>query len=105
MSSRTAGTVRLQQGLQAVEQEPVRLPSSHHPKSHSGQQQPPDKADPIAERLLNICKNTDKGTDSNIFPLLESDIIDLKETITVHSSLQTPCDDRSQQTSEISSWD
>lgn len=56
--------------LQAGEDEPVGIPRSHHP--NLGQTQPSDKTDPIAERLLNICKDMDKGTHSNVSPSLQS---------------------------------
>lgn len=52
--------------LQDGEDDPVGIRSSHYP--NSGQTQPPDKIHLIVESLLDNCKDTGKGTDSNVSP-------------------------------------
>ncbi|XP_025912021.1 ninein isoform X1 [Apteryx rowi] len=84
--------VRLQQRLQAVEREPAGRASSDHANSDSERSQLQDTLDPLAEGLPSDCKDTDKGTDSDVFPLLEA-ITDLTEMTEVCSSLEKPCDE------------
>ncbi|XP_068803676.1 ninein isoform X2 [Struthio camelus] len=85
--------VALQQRLQAIEREPVRRASSDRANSDSEQSQPQAALDPVAEGLPSDCKDTDKGTDSDVFPLLEANITDLTEMTEAHSSLEKPCDE------------
>ncbi|XP_064367891.1 ninein isoform X3 [Dromaius novaehollandiae] len=84
--------VRLQQRLQAIEREPARRAGSDHATSDLEQSQLQDALDPIVEELPSDCEDTEKGTDSDVSPLLEADITDLTETTEVHSSLEKPCD-------------
>ncbi|XP_062433738.1 ninein [Rhea pennata] len=85
--------VRLQQRLQAVERGPARHAGSDHANSDSEQSQLQDTLGPVVEGLPSDCKDADKGTDSDVFPLLEADITDLTEMTEVHSSLEKPCDE------------
>ncbi|KAM7110410.1 ninein isoform 2-T4 [Ciconia maguari] len=86
-----AEIVRLQHRLQAVEQEPARPPSPGCSDSGSERSQLPDEIDPIFEGLPSDCKDADKGTDSNVLPLLEADTTDLEEMTETDSDLEKAC--------------
>ncbi|XP_074725323.1 ninein [Strix uralensis] len=83
-----AEITRLQHRLQAAEREPVQPPSPGCSDSSSAPSQLPDEMDPIFEGLPSDCEDADKGTDSNVLPLLEADTIDLEEMSEIDSDLE-----------------
>ncbi|KAM9653342.1 ninein isoform 3-T3 [Morphnus guianensis] len=83
-----AEIVRLQHRLQAAERDPTRPPSPGCSDSGSERSQLPDEIDPIFEGLPCDGKDADKGTDSNVPPLLEADTTDLEEMTEIDSDLE-----------------
>ncbi|XP_075006833.1 ninein isoform X2 [Calonectris borealis] len=86
-----AEILRLQHRLQAAEREPVRPPSPGCSDSGSEGSQLPDETVPIFEGLPSDCKDADKGTDSQVLPLLEADTTDLEEMTESDSDLEKAC--------------
>ncbi|XP_052639613.1 ninein isoform X2 [Harpia harpyja] len=83
-----AEIVRLQHRLQAAERDPTRPPSPGCSDSGSERSQLPDEIDPIFEGLPWEGKDADKGSDSNVPPLLEADSTDLEEMTEIDSDLE-----------------
>ncbi|XP_074765103.1 ninein isoform X2 [Athene noctua] len=86
-----AEIARLQHRLKAAEQEPVQPPSPGCSDSGSALSQLPDEMDPIFEGFPSDCEDADKGTDSNVLPLLEADTTDLEEMSEIDSDLEKAC--------------
>ncbi|XP_010578075.1 PREDICTED: ninein isoform X1 [Haliaeetus leucocephalus] len=83
--------VRLRHRLQAAERDPAPPPSTGCSDSGSERSQLPDEIDPIFEGLPWDGKDADKGTDSNVPPLLEADSTDLEEMTEIDSDLEKAC--------------
>ncbi|NWW92314.1 NIN protein, partial [Rhynochetos jubatus] len=86
-----AEILRLQHRLRGAEREPAQPPSPGWSDSGSDRSPLPDESDPDSEGLPSDGKDADKGTDSNVLPLSESDTTDLEERTEGGSGLEDVC--------------